>query len=54
MTFWELYTEPTRTSPGFFWKAGWAFVLGYAISGMIRGVCAVLHRMYCGGVNVLY
>ncbi len=36
MTFWELYGEATRTSLGFFWKAGWAFVLGYAISGMIR------------------
>jgi len=25
-----------RTATGFFWKAGWAFVLGYAISGMIQ------------------
>lgn len=25
------------TSLGFFWKAGWAFVMGYAISGMIAG-----------------
>jgi hypothetical protein len=24
------------TSLGFFWKAGWAFVLGYAVSGMIQ------------------
>jgi len=25
-----------RTAIGFFWKAGWAFVLGYAVSGMIQ------------------
>jgi len=25
-----------KTSVGFFWKAGWAFVLGYAISAMIQ------------------
>lgn len=30
------FTEAVRTSAGFFWKAGWAFVLGYAISGMIQ------------------
>jgi len=28
--------EAARTAVGFFWKAGWAFVLGYAISGMIQ------------------
>lgn len=28
--------EGSRTALGFFWKAGWAFVLGYAISAMIQ------------------
>jgi len=32
----ELWAAASRTSLGFFWKAGWAFVLGYAISGMIQ------------------
>lgn len=29
-------TEGARTALGFFWKSGWAFVLGYFISGMIQ------------------
>ena len=35
----ELFTtwgEAVRTAVGFFWKAAWAFVLGYAISAMIQ------------------
>ncbi|MCJ7753446.1 MAG: permease, partial [Thermoanaerobaculales bacterium] len=28
--------EAAMTAAGFFWKAGWAFVLGYAVSGMIQ------------------
>jgi len=28
--------EAATTALGFFWKAGWAFVLGYAVSGMIQ------------------
>jgi len=32
----DLYAESARTSLGFFWKAGWAFVLGYAMSAMIQ------------------
>jgi hypothetical protein len=32
----ELYGESTKTALGFFWKAGWAFVLGYFVSGMIQ------------------
>jgi uncharacterized membrane protein YraQ (UPF0718 family) len=28
--------EGTRTALGFFWKSGWAFVLGYFISAMIQ------------------
>jgi uncharacterized membrane protein YraQ (UPF0718 family) len=36
ITFWQHYGEAAKTSVGFFWKAGWAFVLGYAISAMIQ------------------
>lgn len=36
MGFWELYGEAARTAVGFFWKAGWAFVLGYWVSAMIQ------------------
>ncbi len=36
MSFWELYGEAARTAVGFFWKAGWAFVLGYWVSAMIQ------------------
>ncbi|MDX1644926.1 MAG: permease [Thermoanaerobaculia bacterium] len=32
----QTWAEAARTATGFFWKAGWAFVLGYAISGMIQ------------------
>jgi len=31
-----LYGEAAKTAAGFFWKAGWAFVLGYFVSGMIQ------------------
>jgi uncharacterized membrane protein YraQ (UPF0718 family) len=34
--FLELWGEAAKTSLGFFWKAGWAFVLGYTVSGMIQ------------------
>lgn len=34
--FWPQYGEATKTALGFFWKAGWAFVLGYTISSMIQ------------------
>src|SRR6056297_2246657 len=30
------YGEASKTALGFFWKAGWAFVLGYFISAMIQ------------------
>ncbi len=36
MTFFDYYGESVKTAFGFFWKAGWAFVLGYAISAMIQ------------------
>jgi uncharacterized membrane protein YraQ (UPF0718 family) len=36
MDLWAQYAEAARTAVGFFWKAGWAFVLGYAVSGMIQ------------------
>lgn len=35
-TFIQLFGESTKTALGFFWKAGWAFVLGYFVSGMIQ------------------
>jgi uncharacterized membrane protein YraQ (UPF0718 family) len=34
--FFMTYGEAAKTALGFFWKAGWAFVLGYAISAMIQ------------------
>lgn len=34
--FIQLYGESAKTALGFFWKAGWAFVLGYFVSGMIQ------------------
>jgi uncharacterized membrane protein YraQ (UPF0718 family) len=34
--FLTLYGEAALTAFGFFWKAGWAFVLGYFISSMIQ------------------
>ena len=36
MDFWHTIGEASLTSAGFFWKAGWAFILGYAVSGMIQ------------------
>ena len=36
MVFFELYGESAKTALGFFWKSGWAFVLGYFVSGMIQ------------------
>ncbi|MDY7095213.1 MAG: permease [Acidobacteriota bacterium] len=36
MDFLSLYGEAAKTAVGFFWKAGWAFVLGYTISAMIQ------------------
>ena len=30
------YALAAKTAVGFFWKAGWAFVLGYWISAMIQ------------------
>ena len=35
-SFWQLYGEAAKTTVGFFWKSGWAFVLGYLISAMIQ------------------
>src|SRR6056297_1010159 len=34
--FIQLFGESSKTALGFFWKAGWAFVLGYFVSGMIQ------------------
>ncbi len=35
-SFWTLYGEAAQTAFGFFWKAGWVFVLGYFVSAMIQ------------------
>jgi uncharacterized membrane protein YraQ (UPF0718 family) len=32
----NLYADAALTAAGFFWKAGWAFVLGYSVSAMIQ------------------
>src|SRR6056297_4185252 len=34
--FWVTYGEAAKTAAGFFWKSGWAFVLGYTISAAIQ------------------
>ncbi len=34
--FLQLYGESAKTALGFFWKSGWAFILGYFVSGMIQ------------------
>jgi uncharacterized membrane protein YraQ (UPF0718 family) len=34
--FWTGFGEAAKTAVGFFWKSGWAFVLGYFISAMIQ------------------
>lgn len=36
MEIWQSYGEATKTALGFFWKSGWAFVLGYTISAAIQ------------------
>ncbi len=36
LDFFELYGQSAKTALGFFWKSGWAFVLGYFVSGMIQ------------------
>ena len=36
MEFWLSLEDASKTAVGFFWKAGWAFVLGYFISAMIQ------------------
>lgn len=43
-SFWQMYGEAAKTALGFFWKAGWAFILGYAISAMIQ-VFVPKHRL---------
>jgi len=34
--FWASFGKAAKTSAGFFWKSGWAFVLGYFLSAMIQ------------------
>jgi len=35
-TLWSNLAASSQASLGFFWKAGWAFILGYGISAMIQ------------------
>lgn len=34
--FFATWAEASKTAFGFFWKSGWAFILGYAVSAMIQ------------------
>jgi len=34
--FWSSFGAAAKTAAGFFWKSGWAFVMGYFISAMIQ------------------
>lgn len=36
MELWQTIGDATKASLGFFWKSGWAFVLGYTISAAIQ------------------
>lgn len=35
-SFWQMYSEAVLTSLSFFWKALWAFILGYVVSSAIQ------------------
>lgn len=51
--FWAAYGEAAKTAVGFFWKSGWAFVLGYFISAMIQAfVPKGRLAPYLGGAGV--
>lgn len=51
-SFFQLYGEAAKTAFGFFWKAGWAFVLGYFVSSMIQAfVPKGRLTPYMGGPN---
>jgi uncharacterized membrane protein YraQ (UPF0718 family) len=53
MEFWASFGEAAKTAAGFFWKSGWAFVLGYFISAMIQAfVPKARLTPYLGGANV--
>jgi uncharacterized membrane protein YraQ (UPF0718 family) len=52
-SFIQLFGESSKTALGFFWKAGWAFVLGYFVSGMIQAfVPKGKLTNYMGGANM--
>lgn len=49
----ELMGRAALTSLGFFWKAGWAFVMGYAVSAMIQAFVPKKHLVrHMGGADV--
>jgi len=50
--FRTLFGEAAKTALGFFWKSGWAFVLGYFISAMIQAFVPKSRLTpYLGGVD---
>ena len=51
--FWASFGKAAATAAGFFWKSGWAFVLGYFISAMIQAfVPKGKLTPYLGGADV--
>ncbi len=52
--FWASFGESTKTAVGFFWKSGWASVLGYFISAMMILAFVPKGRLapYLGGEDV--
>jgi uncharacterized membrane protein YraQ (UPF0718 family) len=53
MSVWQLYGEAAKTAVGFFWKAGWAFVLGYWVSAMIQAFVPKQRlTRYMGGADL--
>lgn len=53
LEFWSVFGEAAKTAAGFFWKSGWAFVLGYFISAMIQAfVPKGRLTPYLGGADI--
>ena len=46
LEFWTPYGEAAKTAVGFFWKSGWAFVLGYFISAMSATKATILQLTF--------
>ncbi len=53
INFLSLYGEAAKTAVGFFWKSGWAFILGYVISAIIQSfVPKTRLTKYMGEANI--